>query len=166
MQPALDVSKLSKECICFTRHMLRAVPSAYVVEQYLEFHRRSAGEVSTVSRVDAYLLFLATLNPAGTFLADTYASRFLKTCILRKKLVLLLGISECAPGHADYIDSADGRSAALWLRLVLNACAVAISLPFAVLLISPVHIASRLYGGNEQKTGLAHTKTTARGDEE
>lgn len=142
MLPQANQEDLRSECRCFTRHLLGQSPSAYVVEQYEDFHRRNAMEETGLPPVESFLLSAGRAHPFLTLLADTYSSRFRKTSLLRKKLVLLLGLCECAPPHAEYIDRADGRNLLLLLRMTFAACRVAMVLPLSILVFAPVHLFS------------------------
>lgn len=77
-----------------------------------------------------------------TRLADAYAGRFCPGSALRRKLVLLLGLLECAQPSATHLDSPAARSVVgAWAGLTAAAVRYAVSLAAAVLLLAPLHLA-------------------------
>lgn len=154
MEPLpVNLEKLTRECECFTRHLISRPPSPYVIEEYKRYHERAeACRTAGLPMIETYLLAFARIHPLATFLADTYASRVLKTSVLRRKLALLLALCECSPGSAEYLDSADGRNTGLLLRMILAATLVALALPVSVLMFAPVHAASTILDRLSRRT--------------
>lgn len=133
---------LRQECRTYTRYLIGAEPSEYVVSKYEEFHRSAAAQPAR-SGFDKLLLKLSARSTWWTRLADTYASRFFRGSTLRRKLVLLLGLLECAPPSAAHLDAPGSRSVVgAWIGLALSAVRYAVSLAASLMLFAPLHLAS------------------------
>jgi hypothetical protein len=132
--------QLGKECSIYTRYLTGLAPSKYILDKYQDFHLSRGANVG--SAFDRLLVRIAARSPWMTRLADTYASRFCRGSELRRKLVLLLGLLECAQPSAAYLDSPAAPSAVgAWAGLTAAAVRYAIALAAAVFLLAPLHLA-------------------------
>ena len=122
---------LQRECDVFCRYLVGAAPAAYVIAQYVDFHTPDRFQPD---RFDGFLIRLASRGPLFTRLADTYASRFARRAILRRKLVLLLALLESTPPSSDYVDTVD-RSA--FLRMAAWTAVYLVMLVAGAVLLAP-----------------------------
>src|SRR5262249_37519982 len=88
-------------------------PTPYVIEKYRAFHERVG--IQAGSRFDQWLVAMSARGPGWTRLADSYATVFLRSSVVRRKLVLMLALLECAPPSSEALDRvpAGGRVWAL-----------------------------------------------------
>ena len=101
----MDMLQLERECRTYTRYLIGQTPSEYVVEKYMDFHRKWDALAALKSdRFDQFLVGLSARRPFWARLADSYASRFRKDSAVRKKLVLTLALLECAPPSFEKLD--------------------------------------------------------------
>jgi hypothetical protein len=134
----MSTKQLETECRTYCRYLVHADPAPYVVGKYLEFH---ALREFRVDPFDRFLLAVSARRPFLARLADCYASRFQKTSVVRKKLVLLLALLECSAASFSYLDSPDsgGRTAA-YLRLPFQGVLYVLNLMAALVVFSPVRL--------------------------
>ena len=126
------------ECRVFTQYLQRCEPDAYVVKHYTA--ATSTLGLTPSSSFDRALLAFARLGPLWTRLADSYASVFVRTSSLRKRLVLLLALLETrAPFHLDIDRSPGGSTPVLLARLSLTTVLAITSLLAATVVLAPVH---------------------------
>ena len=116
----VDPTLIERECRVFTRFLVRASATPYVVDRYLEAHRLS-DTFAPASGVDRALVTVARWSPAVTQMADAYARLCARRGVLRKKLVLLLAILETSSPFYRSIDNEPSRSFAM---VVLHLAAV------------------------------------------
>lgn len=136
-----------KECQCYSRYLAGVAATPYVVEKYLEFHGRREG-FTTMGRFDRWLVAASAQGPLWAKLADSYAARFARHSMLRKKLVLMLALLECAPPASAYLDAVDGGGRLrLWARLAMRVAGAALALVAGVLLFAPLHLAAAVFPG-------------------
>jgi hypothetical protein len=97
---------LERECTTYATYLSGTAPTPYLVEKYLDFHQK-LGE----ARGDAFDSFLVEVAARGTLwtrLADSYARIFRPDSVLRKKLILVLALLECAPPSFEALDRVPG----------------------------------------------------------
>src|SRR4051794_6802839 len=129
---------LEQECRTFTRYLTGSLPTDYVIGKYRHFHQVSG---LTAQRIDAVLVRVASWGPWWTSLADTYAVRFRKHGVLRKKLVLTLGLLECTPPAFEYLDDTDRVSLpVLYLKLGWRVGMHVAMLFVSMFLFLPIHL--------------------------
>ncbi len=135
-----EAERLAAECRVFTRFLVGAPASVYVVEHYRAAHAVSRAYVPT-DRFEAWLVRLARGGPLWTKLTDSYARVFAPRSALRKKLVLVLAILEtCPPFYRAWEPGgAVGRSALL-VALVLRGLGFLVALVLGTLICSPLLI--------------------------
>lgn len=138
---------LARECEVFVRYLLGREVRPYVVDRYVAAHR-FRGELEPPSGgFDALLVSLARGGPRRAWLADCYARLWAPGSHLRRKLVLLLAVLECAPPTARELGSETGEHPArVALRLVVRGLAFVGGAVLASLLLLPARAAHRLRG--------------------
>lgn len=138
---------LERECQLFSEYLIDLRPSAYVLSKYQEAHQFGHPPVGRpIQRFDNIVLWLALRNAFILRLADTYASFFYKEALLRRKLVLLLAILECAPGAFDRLDRPERLSrSTLYGLLLLKGLTLVVSAVLAICLLAPIHAASVVF---------------------
>jgi len=131
---------LEQECRVFCRYLAGAEPSPYVIEKYIEFHRGSRAVEGDA--FDQFLLRFAAGAAWRARIADSYASRLRKYSVLRRKLVLVVALLECAPASFESLDTPDsGGCAIVFLKLAWWAAVYTLSLAAATMLLGPAHLA-------------------------
>ena len=144
MSLAAQDPRLAAECRVFCRYLTREEPSDYVLGHYARA-RASAEAPAAAPVLDRGLLALARRGPLLTRVADGYSRIFQPHSTLRRRLILLLAILENSPPSARSLNSArEGRPLALLGRLALTMLGSAACLLTGVLLLGPLHLASRL----------------------
>lgn len=99
---------LVQECTTLTRYLVRATPSANVLEHYRRAHEQ--GAVDPPVGVSGYDRLLVRLARRGGFLAraaDTHARFFAGGGLLRRKLILLVALLETDAAGRRLVDEAD-----------------------------------------------------------
>jgi hypothetical protein len=139
----MNTSQLERECLTYTQYLIGRMPTEYVVNRYLDFHRKS--EVMTGLEFDAFDQFLVSVSARGPFwasMADSYASVFLKDSVVRKKLVVTLALLECVAPSFEALDNVDSRSAlAMPISLAWRAAKYVFLLGGSVVVFTPVRAA-------------------------
>lgn len=134
---------LERECRLWSRYLAGVAPSEYLIARYIDCHRRSADFSTEPDAVDRLLMGIARAGRLGARLADSYATFFRPRSLLRRKLVLLLALMECAPPTCDLLDRPTARSAAGAIaRIGCQAAASLLALAISVVVIGPLHIAA------------------------
>lgn len=139
------MDQLERECRSYTRYLVGQTATGYVIEKYLDFHRKFPASVDVNSQpFDHFLVEFSARGRFSARLADTYVSRFRKHSALRKKLVLTLAILETVPPSFQILDKVPrgGRVCAL-LRLGFAAIAYTVYLLLAIVFLAPAQIAFR-----------------------
>ena len=128
------------------RSLVGRDPSPYVLERYAEFHERfGARETARMRRFDHALVAIARTHPLLTRVCDAYAVRFRRGTALRRKLVLLLALLECAPTTFELIDRPGRGGVALaYPRLVARAVLEGLLLVVGLLTLFPLQLALSL----------------------
>ena len=143
----LKHKRLERECRVFARYLIGTMPVDYAVQKYLAYHDQSAAKATTIDTFDRVLLVVARMSHWGVCLADSYASRFRKHSVLRRKLVLVLAILECASPSYQVIDAAyQGNAVWIMARLVWHGAMYAVAVTTAALMLGPLHVATSLMG--------------------
>jgi hypothetical protein len=133
--------ELTRECGVFTRHLLGKSPSPYIVDRYCDYHAVSPAMNSGEDAFDRVLTRFASRNAICAKVADAYASRFHRNSTLRRKLVLLLALSEVTPPFFHGIDHSDRLSRpALLTKLAVQGATFAAALGAGILLLGPLHV--------------------------
>ena len=133
-------AELERECRIYTRYLIRQEPAAYVIEKYVDFQQRIEPGF-TSDPFDRFLLRVSARGPRWTWLADSYASRLRKQCGLRRKLVLVIALLECASPSFQILDRVpSGGFAGAALRLAGSSLAYSGAVLGSVALFTPVKI--------------------------
>jgi hypothetical protein len=134
------VPGLERECRNFARYLSGQEPSPYIVEKYLDFHQK-IGLPKATGHFDRFLVSTAARGPFRTRLADSYASVFRRKSILRRKLVVVLALLECAPPTFETLDRVPpGGIAGAVVRLIAGGTGYALALLAGTALFGPVHL--------------------------
>jgi hypothetical protein len=134
------MDQLKRECSSYARYLTGQAPIEYVVEKYKDFHRKSdALACLNTDPFDRFLVEVSARGPHWACLVDSYASRFLKESVVRKKLVLTLALLECTPPTFEKLDATNrGGVAGAILRLGFGAICYAGQVLLAVVLFVPL----------------------------
>jgi hypothetical protein len=143
----MNTTQLERECRSYARYLIGQAPSAYVVEKYLDFHRRSGTSPTlTRDRFDTFLVGASARGPFWARLADSYASRFRKQSLLRGKVALTLALLECAPPGFEIVDGVPrGGFFGAAIRLAWQALRYALVLAVSIAIFTPVRLAMALH---------------------
>ncbi len=135
---SLTGSEFEQECRTYTRYLIGADPSPYIVSKYVDFHERMPPAKD--GAFDRLLVRAAARRPWMAQLADAYASRFRRDSSLRRKLVLLLGLLESSQPSAAILDSpASAEGVRAWAALAGAGFRYALALTVSVVLLAPLH---------------------------
>ena len=139
-------SALDRECLAFSRYLVKQNPTQYVVDKYSEAHATAGFANGKANHFDRLLLSLAGTQPALAKLVDSYTGIFLKSATVRNKWILLLAIMEsCSPSY-QYFDSPDSSSRSLllarmtWQGIVFLAC-----LFLSTIVLTPLRLVLAFY---------------------
>jgi hypothetical protein len=134
------VQQLEGECKAYTRYLCRQDASPYLIEKYLDFHRKLGQELEA----DAFDSFLVRMSARGGLwagLSDSYARIFRKNSVLRKKLIAVLGLLECTPPSFEELDSVPaGGTVGAVLRLAGTSARFVLTSALAVIIFSPARL--------------------------
>ncbi|MBM3774270.1 MAG: hypothetical protein FJW37_03820 [Acidobacteria bacterium] len=130
---------LVRECQTYSRYLIGQPPSPYVLVKYGDYHR-VFGALED-GWFDRALVGISRLHPLLAGMADSYAVRFCRGAAIRKKLVVVLALSECGWPSSEYLDSAGagGRLASLG-RLAGRAAWHGVLLAAGAIVLGPVHL--------------------------
>jgi hypothetical protein len=114
-----DDQELAVECEVFAAYLTGLPAGDYVLEKYREAHRTTdlIGP-SAPTPFDRFILRFARRGPLCTKLADIYTRWLYRTCVLRRKLLLMLAILECAGTTYRHFEAGQCRTRfgfGLWL---------------------------------------------------
>lgn len=137
---------LEDEAHAFSLALIGAAPDAYVAAQYARAHQHLPLQPGTP--FDRVLLALAARGPWALRAADGYARIFAPTSALRRKLSVLVAILEAASPSDAAFASAEKPRAAVLVQLLLTGVGFALLLGVGVIVLAPIHLASRLKGGS------------------
>jgi hypothetical protein len=139
----MNISQLERECHTYTRYLIGGIPSQYVLNRYLDFHHKSdAINGAGFDAFDQFLVGVSSRRPFWTSMADSYASVFRKDSVVRKKLVLMLALLECAAPSFEALDEVEARSAmATSISVAWQAAKYAFLLGSSVVVFTPVRAA-------------------------
>ena len=133
---------LEDEAHAFSLALIGAAPDAYVAAQYARAHQNLPLQPATP--FDRVLLALAARGPWALRAADGYARIFAPTSALRRKLCVLVAILESASPSDAAFASAETPRAAVVVQLLLTGVGFALLLGAGVIVLAPIHLASRL----------------------
>ena len=150
------MDQLERECYSFTKYLTGLSPSPYVLEKYRDWHVQS-GVMAELEAdpFDQHLVEVAARGPRWARLADSYASRFRKDSILRKKLVATLAILECVLPASAVLDLVDrGGAAGAILRLSCAGAVYAASVAASIVIFTPARLRLSGAGGGNHAMAL------------
>ncbi len=138
----IDTSILNNECNVFSYYLIHQRPNHYVLDKYRDAHRE--GNIFhnlEPNPLDTFLLKIATRYPLVTQLVDLYTSLFLRSSLIRKKMVILLAILEsCAPTYA-YFDTPDlGRRMVVCIKILQKGVVFILVLFLSIVSLMPLHL--------------------------
>lgn len=140
----VEATQLRLECTLFCRYLTGMEATEYVLAKYVAGHAAMpALRDPSLSGLDRALVTAARGGLGPTRRADAYARFFRPGSPIRQKLVLVLAISENAPGLHDALNTAETRarwSAVLQILLILAAAGLTVAA--AIIQFGPVHLAS------------------------
>ena len=113
---------LRHECQTFCRYVLERDADAYIISKYFEAHHSASWlGIHETTPFDQFLIRFADRGPLFARFADSYCRVFRNGALLRRKLVVLLAIVECAPHTASLFDHPHTLSKATFIgRLALE----------------------------------------------
>ena len=130
---------LDAECRLFCRYLTGVAAADDVLVSYRKAH--AAGVIEHGTAFDAFLVGLARRGVMATAIADSYAAWFLRTGLLRKKLVLLTAILESRGASARVLDSiAETPPFLVALGLLARGLRFSVALLAALVLLTPVRL--------------------------
>lgn len=97
------MQQLERECQTYVRYLCGQNPSSYLTEKYLDFHQQNGAGLE-LDEFDRFLVRFSSRSLLCARLADSYARVFRKESAVRKKLILVLGLLECAPDTFQKLD--------------------------------------------------------------
>jgi hypothetical protein len=98
------MTPLERECSTYVRYLTGEAANAYVIEKYLDFHQK-LGASFELDDFDGFLVRLSSRGCIWASLADSYARIFRTDSAVRKKLILVLALLECASPSFEMLDS-------------------------------------------------------------
>jgi hypothetical protein len=132
--------QLERECSVFTQYLRGSGPTPYVTEKYVDFHQK-LGAALGGDGFDRFLVRAAARSPFWTKIADSYARIFRPAATLRKKLILVLGLLECAPPSFEALDAVpSGGFAGAAIRLAGTSAKFVAALIAGAVLFTPARI--------------------------
>lgn len=134
------MQKLEQECRVFTRYLSGSDPTGYVIDKYVQFNNELGASIISTN-FDKFLINTAARGIVWTALADSYSRFFRKTGALRKKLILVVALLECAPPSFEALDSVpSGGPAGAILRLAGISVKFVAALIAGTLVFAPARI--------------------------
>lgn len=131
--------ELEEECRIFCRYLIGQKADSYVMEKYVDVHRKIG--LKAGNRFDRILARLGAKNRILTRICDAYSRFFYPMSLLRKKLAYLLAILETASPYAQTIDKSDNRGKFLLILIVgLKGMAFAFCLLISFVFLFPLQI--------------------------
>ncbi len=137
---------LEEEALAFGQALLGAPPGAYVAAQYARAHQHLP--LAPATPFDRVLLALAARGPWALRAADGYARIFAPASALRRKLTVLVAVLESTAPSAAAFAAAEAHPAAVLLQLLVTGVGFGLLLGAGVIVLAPLHLASRLKGPN------------------
>jgi hypothetical protein len=128
------MTQLERECRVFARYLSGQDASPYLLEKYSDFHQKMEASLGR-DPFDDFLVRTASRGTLWAACADSYSRLFRPTCALRKKLILVLALLECAPPSFEVLDNipAGGFIGAMVRLAATSAKFIAASVAGAVL---------------------------------
>jgi hypothetical protein len=141
----MNTIQLERECRSYARYLIGQAPSAYVIGKYRDFHQESDASARALDAFDHFLVRVSARAPFWARLADTYATRCRKNSAVRRKLVLMLALLECAPSSFEIVEQVQvGGPAGAVVLLGWEAARYALVLIISVVIFTPVRLAMAL----------------------
>ena len=142
----MNAVQLERECRTYTRYLIGQAPTKYVIERYIDFHRKSyATAAPEFDRFDHFLVGVSAWRPFWARMADSYASVLRKNSAVRQKLVLTLALLECAPPSLEQLDRVDSRSSfGTSTSIAWGAAKYAFTVLTSVVFFSPIRLVMNL----------------------
>jgi len=136
----MDTVQIEQECQSYARYLAGCAPTPYVIAKYLDFHQKM-GNDPTGDRFERLLVSVSARGPLWARLADSYCSIWRKNSLLRKKLVVVLALLECAPPGFEMLDRCPpGGPFGTVFQLGWGACGYACSLFAGTALFLPMRL--------------------------
>ena len=134
--------QLHEECIWLAAYLVHLKPSKYIREKYIDAHRSAHLHVSYVpNKFDEFLLVFAKKHMFCMKLADIYTAMFVRTSLLRKKMILLLAILESCAETYTLVDGVKEYSKlAFYTRCFLQCLVFSFFLAVSLLIFAPPHL--------------------------
>lgn len=140
------IRNLRNECTVFCYYLINQTPNEYILEKYQDGHKKSDMSGNLESKhFDNLLIKFAKICPFFTKMVDVYTSRFFKSSLFRKKLVLLLAILEsCAQTHhcLDFVDPFS--KVVLIIRMFQKGLSFICTLLLSTIMFMPLHFLLRV----------------------
>ena len=141
---------LARECSVFGRYLQGDTLPDYIAAKYAAAHEYGSTGPARRDRddpLDALLLKFASRSVVAAALADAYARFARPGGPLRRKLVLLAAISECAPDTWRAFEPPPPTSAAVVIaRVAWRGAVFVLVLASAIVILGPAHLWLRLTG--------------------
>lgn len=146
----IDERSLRREADVFARSLVGRRPSDAVADRYVAFHRRDGAPAP--AGFDAALVRIARVHPVATRMCDAYAARLPRVTALRRKLVLVLALVECAPSTYELVEVPGAGGAGLGLpRLVVRGALEALALLVGAIVLLPLHLILSVGGSRQEE---------------
>lgn len=138
--------RLEKECEALTFYLIRQSPNDYVRQKYLKAHEINPDLFSSNrGLVDRLQLAVFVRSPRAIKFADCYSSIFSRSCLLRKKTVLLLAILESNSSTYRHFDiPQSGGRAFLFGRMIMQGLVFTTTLAVSTFIFFPLTLIDRM----------------------
>jgi len=139
---------LRAECRAYTRYLIGAEPSDYVLDCYeRSWPAAAARPEEGTALIDGWLLRFSRLGGLPARIADGYARLFRPFSSLRRRLILVLAILENSPpSHLPLNSAVTGSAPAIALGMLMTLAGSGLCLAAGLLLLGPLHLVSTLAG--------------------
>ena len=111
-------ARLSRECNRFSQYLLGHAPAARVLEGYIRAHRQGLIAESAATAWDQRMVAMSRRHRWLCYGIDSYCRFFDTGALLRRKLVLLLALSEWEPDHHDDLQLSQSVSTT-WIGMLI-----------------------------------------------
>lgn len=137
---------LSKECDAFTYYLIRQGPSDFIRQKYIKAHEANLNlHSANLGIVDRLQMATSIRSSLAVKIADSYSAIFSRSCIIRKKIVLLLAILESSSSTYKHFDLPQGGGrAVLFGRMMLQGVIFAALFIFSSMIFFPLSLIDRL----------------------
>lgn len=142
-----EPGELARECDVFCTYLCGAPQDAYVRDKYLAAHRAGVVELPDTSRFEHALVRIARTAPWLARCMDAHSRVFGNGNLLRRKLVLLLGVLESRWPSAELVDApTPGSNQGMFARMAWLAALFALRVVLSALALLPVRLVCALGG--------------------